>query len=61
MKKGTIYENHFGQHRINFIAGFLPTCESPLGLSWSVIIYYLYCLTNATKLIPHRWQQAEQK
>ena len=27
------------QHRINFIAGFLLTCESPRGLSWLVIIY----------------------
>jgi hypothetical protein len=27
------------QHRIKFMASFLPTCESPRGLSWSVIIY----------------------
>tara|TARA_B110000211_G_C13991193_1_gene514093 strand:+ start:536 stop:739 length:204 start_codon:yes stop_codon:yes gene_type:complete len=33
------------QHRINFIAGFLPACESPLGLSWFVF----YLLTSLLK------------
>jgi hypothetical protein len=27
------------QHRINFIAGFLPTCENPRGFSW--FVFYL--------------------
>jgi hypothetical protein len=39
MKSELKNKKHYAQHRINFIAGFLLTCESPRGLSWSVIIY----------------------
>jgi hypothetical protein len=39
MEKHLNQKNNYLQHRINFIAGFLPTYESPRSLSLSVIIY----------------------